>query len=96
MTENSSKTTNGAATLERVKNIIHKGNITKVQIKSAGNTVLEIPFTLGIVGTILAPKLVLLGTIACLLAKCSIEIEPETTEEVVELPPDDILETVTK
>ena len=62
--------------IKKIKEIIHEGNIRKIIVKDdKKNIILEIPVTVGIVGTILAPWLAALGVIAALFTKCIITIE---------------------
>ncbi|MBV9159549.1 MAG: DUF4342 domain-containing protein [Candidatus Kaiserbacteria bacterium] len=67
---------NGEELLQKVKELLHEGNIRRITIKNeSGETVMEIPLTFGAVGAILAPTLVAVGAIAALLTKCSIIVE---------------------
>ena len=62
--------------VERVKQLLHEGNVTRVIIKDeAGKMLLEIPATVGVVGVVLAPWLAALGVIAALVARCKIVVE---------------------
>lgn len=64
----------GENLLTRVKELIHEGNVRRIIIKQDGRTMLEIPLTVGVVGTLLAPELAAIGAIGALIAQCSIEI----------------------
>src|SRR5213080_52417 len=64
----------GEQLLARVKEINHEGNVRRIIIKQEGNTILEIPLTVGVVGVILAPALAAIGVIGALVAQCSIEV----------------------
>jgi hypothetical protein len=67
---------NGEELVAKVKALIHEGNIRRITIKNeAGETVLEIPLTIGAVAALLVPTLAALGTVAALLSKCSIVVE---------------------
>lgn len=67
---------NGEELLAKVKQLIHEGNIRRITIKNeAGETVLEIPLTLGALGVVLAPTLAAVGAVAALVAKCTIIVE---------------------
>ena len=62
--------------IEKVKQLLHEGNITRIIVKDErGNTLLEIPATLGLIGALLAPWLAALGAIAALATKCEIIVE---------------------
>jgi Domain of unknown function (DUF4342) len=69
----------GGAVLDKVKELIHEGNVRRIIIKNAeGKSVLEIPVTVGVVGLVIAPVAAAIGTIAVLAAEYSIEVERET------------------
>ena len=60
---------------ERVKELIHQGNIRRIIIKNeAGDTVLEIPVTVGVIGAIVAPALAAVGAVAALLTNCTVVV----------------------
>jgi len=62
--------------IERVKQLLHEGNVTRVIIKDdKGKTMLEIPATVGVIGVFLAPWLAALGVIAALATNCRIVVE---------------------
>ena len=62
--------------IERVKELLHEGNITRIIVKDeAGKVLLEIPATLGVVGVVLAPWLAALGVIAALVTNCRVVVE---------------------
>lgn len=65
----------GQEVVNKVKQLVKEGNVTKIRVKSNGNTILEIPVTVGVVGAVLAPKLAVLGAATCMLTKCTIEFE---------------------
>ena len=62
--------------IERVKELLHEGNVTRIIVKNEKNEVLlEIPATIGVIGAVLAPWVAALGTIAALATKCKIVVE---------------------
>jgi hypothetical protein len=64
--------------LAKLREIIHAGNIRRVIIKNEeGRVLVDIPLTLGVVGTLLAPQFAAIGAIAALVTKGSIVIEKE-------------------
>ena len=74
----------GDTLLAKVKEIIRAGNIRRIIIKNEdGRTLIDIPLTLGVVGTLLAPQLAAIGAIAALVMKGSIVIEKDETREPV-------------
>ncbi len=69
-------TVNADNLVARVKELLHEGNVTRVIIKDeAGKELLEIPATIGVIGTVLAPWLAALGVIAALVTNCRIIVE---------------------
>jgi hypothetical protein len=65
----------GEGLLEKLKALIHEGNIRRVVIKQQGRTVAEFPLTAGVVGAVLAPVLAAIGALVAVLKECSIEVE---------------------
>ena len=62
--------------IEKVKELLHEGNVTRVSVKDEnGKVLLEIPATIGVIGVVLAPWLAALGTIAALATNCRIIVE---------------------
>ncbi|MBS7630740.1 DUF4342 domain-containing protein [Candidatus Bathyarchaeota archaeon] len=60
----------------KVKNLIHEGNVRRIVVKNeAGESLLEIPVTVGVIGFLLAPYLAALGVIAALVTKSTIVVE---------------------
>ena len=72
-------TVKGNQLIEKVKQLIHEGNIRKVRLLHEERTVLEIPLSIGapaVAITILAvPLLAALGAFAALVTECTIEVE---------------------
>ena len=67
---------NGTDVVEKIKELIHQGNIRRIILKNEqGSTLIEIPLTLGLVGMALAPVLAAIGAIAALVAKLTIIVE---------------------
>lgn len=71
----------GSEVLGKVKDLITKGAETKVKITKGDRTIMDIPLTAGVLGSLLAPQLALVGTAAALVTKCSIEFESESTKD---------------
>jgi uncharacterized membrane protein YvbJ len=62
--------------IEKVKELLHEGNITRIIVKDEKDKVLlEIPATVGVVGVVLVPWLAALGAITALVANCKIVVE---------------------
>jgi hypothetical protein len=66
----------GGEILNKVKEIIHEGNVRRIILKDEhGKTFLEIPLTVGVVGAIVAPILAAVGAIAALASNLTIVVE---------------------
>ena len=62
--------------VDRIKELLHEGNVTRIIVKDEkGKTLLEIPATVGVIGTVIAPWLAALGVIAALVTNCKIVVE---------------------
>jgi hypothetical protein len=70
----------GANALEKIKELIRKGNVRRVVIEHQGRTVAEFPVTAGVVGVILAPMVAAIGALVALLQDCTIHIERTDVE----------------
>lgn len=69
-------TVSGKNLVDRVGELLHEGNVTRVIVKNEEEkTLLEIPATVGVIGVVLAPWLAALGVIAALVANCKIVVE---------------------
>ena len=65
----------GEKILEKVNELIKEGNARKILIKNEKKEViLEVPLTIGVVGTILAPVLAAICALAALITNCTIEV----------------------
>ena len=75
----------GDELVEKVKQLIHEGNVRRLIIKDeTGKVYLEIPVTVGVIGALIAPLLAAVGAIAAMVANLKIEVirneEPEKKE----------------
>jgi len=66
----------GKDLVEKVKVLIHQGNVRRIVIKDEkGNTFVEIPLTVAAIGVIAAPILAAVGALAALVANFTIVVE---------------------
>ena len=66
----------GERLVSTVKEIVRQGNVRRVTVRNRdGETVFELPLTLGVVGALLLPTLTALGAVAALLTECTIVVE---------------------
>ena len=79
MTTNEKFTVSGDKVVEKVKQLIHEGNIRRVRVIHDEKTVFEIPLTIGApaaaIGILAAPVLAAIGAFAALVTECTIEVE---------------------
>ncbi len=72
-------TISGSQLVEKIKQLIHEGNIRRVRVLHEGKTVLEIPLSVGApaaaITIMTAPLLAALGAFAALVTECTIEVE---------------------
>lgn len=66
--------------LRKVREIIDAGNARRIIIKTEkGDSMLEIPLTVAVVGAVLAPVLAAVGAMAALVTRCTIVVEKKET-----------------
>lgn len=70
----------GNELVEKVKELVKKGNVTRIRVKQDDKVLVEVPVTAGVVGAMLAPQLAVIGGVAALVSKCTIEIEKSNQE----------------
>jgi len=79
MAESEKYTVSGSQIVDKVKQLIHEGNIRRVRLVHEGRTIIEIPLTIGapvaVAGIIAAPVLAAIGAFAALVTECTIEVE---------------------
>ena len=72
-------TVSGSDVVEKVKKLIHEGNIRRIRLLHDEKTILEIPLTVGAPVTVAvilaAPLLAAVGAFAALVTECTIEVE---------------------
>ncbi len=69
----------GSEIVEKVKQLIHEGNIRKMRLVHEDRTIIEIPLSIGApaaaLGIMAAPVLAAVGAFAALVTECTIEVE---------------------
>ena len=68
--------------MDRLKETLKKGNVTKIVVKRDGNVIMNIPVTAGAIGALLSLPVTALGLTSALVAKCTIEIVKENGDVV--------------
>jgi hypothetical protein len=62
--------------IERVKELLHEGNVNRIIVKDDKDRVLlEIPAAVGVIGAVLAPWLAAIGVVAALVTRCRVVVE---------------------
>ncbi len=64
----------GDEAVANAKRLLHEGNVRRIVIKHEGQTVVELPLTVAVIGTLLAPWLAAIGAMVALLTNCTIEV----------------------
>jgi len=66
----------GERVVAKVKELVREGNVRRITLKNEeGKTLIEIPLTLGVIGTVLLPVWAGIGAIAALVANLTISVE---------------------
>jgi hypothetical protein len=72
-------TVSGEEVLEKVKKLIHEGNIRRIRLIHQGRTIIDIPLSIGAgaaaITILAAPLLAAVGAFAALVTECTIEVE---------------------
>ncbi len=76
----------GDQLIERIKEIVAEGNVRQLRLKASdGDIVLETPLTVGVVAggvvALAAPWLAVLGVIAALVTRVTVEVVREVEED---------------
>jgi hypothetical protein len=72
--------------IERVKKLIHEGNVRRLIIKNPdGLTLIEVPLTVGVVGAVLVPVWAAIATIAALVSDATVVIEKRENDDQAEV-----------
>lgn len=76
----------GSQLVNKVKELLHEGNVRRLHIKHQGRTIMELPLNVVAVGVIVAPMLAALAVFAALVTECTVVVErdqsPSETTEV--------------
>ncbi|NLD18995.1 MAG: DUF4342 domain-containing protein [Clostridiales bacterium] len=64
----------GEALFTSLKNLIKKGNVSKIQVKRDGEMILNVPVNVGIAGVIITPIASVVAVVAAFGFKCVIEV----------------------
>lgn len=70
------------AMMDAIKETIRKGNVSKITLKKDGDVILNLPVSIGVIGTVLFPWAAIGATIAAFGTKCNIELVKDNGEIV--------------
>ena len=65
----------GSLLFDRLKELVHEGNVRRVVVQHQGRSVAEFPLSAGVVGALIAPIAAAIGAIVALLKDCTIAVE---------------------
>jgi hypothetical protein len=66
----------GEKLVSTVKELVHQGNIRRITVQNRdGESLIEIPLSIGVVGILFLPTLAALGAVAALVTECTIVVE---------------------
>ena len=71
---------------EKLKAIVHEGNVRRIIVQHEGRTVAEFPLTAGVVGAVLAPALAAIGAVVAVVKDCTLQVERVQKPEDVPRP----------
>jgi hypothetical protein len=64
----------GEALVDKIKDVIRKGNVSRIQVTNEDELILYIPLSAGIVGAVVGPWVMLLGVVASFGFKCQVSV----------------------
>jgi hypothetical protein len=65
---------------DKIKALIHEGNVRRVVVEHDGRTVAEFPLTVGVVGAVFAPVVAAVAAVVALFKDCTIHVEREPVD----------------
>lgn len=74
----------GSAVIDKLRDLLHEGNVRRVRIRHGGRTIAEFPLTAGVVGAVFAPGLAAIGAIVAIAKDCTIDVEREVAAAAAE------------
>ena len=67
----------GHKVVDKIKELIKKGNVSKIVVKKEDEILLNLPVNAGIIGTLIAPFAMIVGLVTAFGTKCVIEVVKE-------------------
>lgn len=87
---------NGEQVLQKIKELIKDGNVTKISISDKNDKeIMSFPVNVGLLGLVFAPIFAAIGAMAALVAECKITVERKEdpaaqSTDVVEVKNDEV------
>lgn len=72
----------GQQMIDKVKEILRKGNVTKITVKKDGEVLMNIPVTAAALGSLISAPLALIGLGSAIISRCTIEVLKEDGEVI--------------
>ncbi len=67
---------NGEQLLQKIKELINEGNVTKISISDKNDKeIMSFPVNIGLLGLVFAPVFAAVGAVAALVTECKITVE---------------------
>lgn len=77
----------GEAVIGKVKELVREGNVRRIVVANEdGRTLLEIPLTIGVIGTVLLPVWAAIGAVAALAANLTLKVERRIVDDADDAP----------
>ena len=70
--------------LEKVKQLIQEGKVTRIRISHEGKVLTELPIVVGAISAVLLPQLTLIAAIVAMFRRCTIELVKKDSEDAAE------------
>ncbi len=71
---------NGKELVDKIKEIVKEGNARRILIQNEqGETIIEIPLTIAVIGTLLVPVIAAVSALAALAVNYTIVVEKKST-----------------
>lgn len=72
----------GTEMIDKLKDVLRRGNITRVMVEKDGDVILNLPVTVGAIGIVLGPVATIIGVSAAVVSKYKIKIVKDDGEVI--------------
>ncbi|NLV91918.1 MAG: DUF4342 domain-containing protein [Firmicutes bacterium] len=77
-------TVRGRQVLDKVRELVRQGNVTRIRIKHKDEILVEFPVTAAVAGALVLPKAAIIAAGVCLFTQCTIEVDREDDRPVTD------------